>query len=68
MASDIIDAKLAEAEFSSDSLLALAEKLVKRTDDIRKDKATLYRKLVARGFSYDDVNAAIQKIFSEDFD
>lgn len=68
VASDIIDAKLAEAEFSSDSLLALAEKLVKRTDDIRKDKATLYRKLVSRGFSYDDVNAAIQKIFSEDFD
>lgn len=65
VSAEIIDELLAETPLQTEELYRLAKKLHKG-ENTPEAKATLYRKLLSRGFQYDEINAVIKRIFSED--
>ncbi len=66
VSAEIIDEILADAPTDSDELYILAKKLFKGEKN-PKEKAALYRKLIARGFTYEEVNSVVKRIFEENF-
>ncbi len=58
---EIIEEVLSDIETDRDTLLLLAKKLKK--GDTPKDKASLYRKLASRGYSYEDISFVMSRLF-----
>ncbi|MCI5790725.1 MAG: recombination regulator RecX [Clostridiales bacterium] len=66
ISADIIDSVLENLPSQTEDLLVLAKKLVKNKENTPEERAKLYRKLASRGFSYDDINSVVKKIFSDE--
>lgn len=64
VAAEALDGLTADGE----ELLALAKKLAKTAPQTREDRAKLCRRLASRGFSYEEINAAVKRLCDGDLD
>ena len=51
---------------SGDGALTVAEKYMKGKERTRENKTKTYRYLAGKGYDYDDINSALDKLFKEE--
>ncbi len=68
VSAEIIDEVLSDMEPQDEQLVLLVKKLAKGGIKTREEKAKLCKKLISRGFSYDEIKRAVAEIFSDDFE
>lgn len=68
VSSEIIEDILSEMEPQDDQLQTLVKKLAKNGISSREERDKLCKKLLTRGFSYDEINRAVSEAFPDGFD
>ena len=62
---DLIESSLSLFDTDLTNVLNIAEKYIKNKELNQKTKASTYRHLLSKGFSYDEIKQVIEKLFSE---